>query len=56
MEQEHISGEEKQKARKEKLVREKGWFVPSIHGKYLRGTETPRVPLGVGKGEAEEEE
>lgn len=33
MEQDRIS--EKQKASKQKLVRKKGWFVPSIHGEYL---------------------
>lgn len=32
MVRDRISEEQKQRALKEKLVREKGWYVPSIHG------------------------
>ena len=31
----YISEEHRQRALKEKLVREKGWYVPALHERYI---------------------
>jgi len=36
------SEEQELKALKEKLVRKKGWYVPSIHGKETSGAGGPQ--------------
>lgn len=42
MSENRISKKQEHGTAKERLVRKKGWFVPSIHGKYLEAVDERR--------------